>query len=185
MVSAPVVALQEYQRARAWSETRQRLRERFEQWLDEVEARVSEEGASLEEIVQAAFETRDELTGMEAESLIESRHADALEQMTMSCPECGRTVRARAAPTRTVETMVGKVSLRRPYFYCVKCGRGYYPLDEALKLSDRKKQWDIQRAGVKLAAEMPLRLRSGQALREGPRAVSRADRSFAERPHCT
>ena len=56
---------------------------------------------------------------------------------------------------RRVETMVGRLSLRRPYFYCVGCERGYYPLDEALKLSERTKQWDMQKAGAKLAAEMP------------------------------
>ena len=37
----------------------------------------------------------------------------------------------------------------------MNCERGYYPLDEALKLSERRKQWDIQKAGAKLAAEMP------------------------------
>jgi len=33
--------------------------------------------------------------------------------------------------------------------------KGFYPLDEVLDLSNRKKQWDMQRAGASLAAELP------------------------------
>ena len=56
---------------------------------------------------------------------------------------------------RTVETMIGPVKLKRPYFWCENCSEGFYPLDETLKLSSRKKQWDIQKAGASLAAEIP------------------------------
>ena len=45
--------------------------------------------------------------------------------------------------------------LERPYFYCVSCEHGFYPLDEALGLSGHRTQWDVQNAGVKLALEMP------------------------------
>ena len=50
---------------------------------------------------------------------------------------------------------MGEVALERPYFYCLKCKQGSYPLDEALELAERRKQWDIQEAGAKLAAEVP------------------------------
>jgi hypothetical protein len=50
---------------------------------------------------------------------------------------------------------VGAVSLDRPYFYCLECQQGFYPLDEALELSKRRKQWDIQETGARLAAEVP------------------------------
>jgi hypothetical protein len=50
---------------------------------------------------------------------------------------------------------VGEVSLERPYFYCLGCKQGFYPLDEVLELAERRKQWDIQEAGSKLAAEVP------------------------------
>jgi hypothetical protein len=51
--------------------------------------------------------------------------------------------------------MIGPVKLKRPYFWCKNCSEGFYPLDEALNLSGRKKQWDIQKAGASLAAEIP------------------------------
>ena len=50
------------------------------------------------------------------------------------------------------------MTLERPYFYCVGCHHGFYPLDEALGLSGQRKQWDVQQAGVKLGLEMPHQL---------------------------
>ncbi len=54
-----------------------------------------------------------------------------------------------------METLLGAVTLERPYFYCAACHHGFYPLDEALGLSGQRKQWDVQQAGVKLGLEMP------------------------------
>jgi len=51
--------------------------------------------------------------------------------------------------------MVGAVTVERPYFYCTPCRHGFYPLDEALGLSDHVKQMDIQEAGCELALDMP------------------------------
>ena len=50
---------------------------------------------------------------------------------------------------------MGEMTLERPYFYCEPCKRGFYPLDEALELSEHRKQWDIQEAGARLAVEVP------------------------------
>ena len=63
---------------------------------------------------------------------------------------------------RTVETMIGETRLTRPHFYCENCKRSFYPLDDALILSDRVKQWDMQEAGASVAAEDEL-----QACEEG------------------
>lgn len=102
----------------------------------------------LDEIVGEIFKMRQELTGMIAESLVEKLHSQELEQREMVCPKCGRVLTARDEVERTVETMIGQVKLKRPYFWCKDCSEGSYPLDEALNLSERKKQWDIQKAGA-------------------------------------
>ena len=78
-----------------------------------------------------------------------------LHQRLMPCPHCQRLLPARPAPPRTVHTMVGEVSLSRPYFYCPDCQQGFAPLDEALQLSERRTQWDMQQAAARLAAEVP------------------------------
>ena len=148
---AAVISLEEYRQARARGEARRQLHERFDRWLDQVEERVPEKAPTLEQVTQAVFAMRQELTGMITEAMVERGHGQALQQQTMPCSRCGRLLRARGSPNRTVETMVGAVSLTRPYFYCVRCQKGFYPLDEDLQLSERRKQWDMQKAVASLA----------------------------------
>jgi hypothetical protein len=54
-----------------------------------------------------------------------------------------------------METLVGAIRLRRPYFYCERCQRGSAPLDTALGLTERRKQPDVQKAAVQLTKEIP------------------------------
>lgn len=79
----------------------------------------------LDKIVEGIFEMRQELTGMMAESLMEKLHSKELEQKEMVCPKCGRKLRARDVVERMVETMIGPVKLKRPYFWCKNCSEGY------------------------------------------------------------
>jgi len=131
------------------------LHEQFDEWLNTLEKEMVGKEGKLNEIVRAIFETRHELTGLVAESLVEKLHSKELEQTEMVCPKCGRVLTARDEVERTVETMIGQVKLKRPYFWCRECSEGFHPLDEALNLSERKKQWDLQKAGASLAAEVP------------------------------
>lgn len=155
MGSAAVVCLEEFKQAHNQVEARRQLHERFDRWLDTLEGKMPEETPTLEQLTQAVFEMRQELTGTITEALVEQAHREGLSQRTMPCPHCGRLLSAREFVCRTVETMVGEIRLTRPYFYCVRCQQGFYPSDEALQLSQRRKQWDIQKAGVRLAAEVP------------------------------
>jgi hypothetical protein len=155
MVTAPVLALEEP--ALEWSRdpTRRELHESFDLWLDILEEAVKEDPPSLEVLAKAVLASRQELTGQVTEALVRQRHVQALEEKNAPCPNCGRLLASRGLVSRTVETLVGEVAVERPYFYCLKCKHGFYPLDEALELSGRRKQWDIQEAGARLAAEMP------------------------------
>jgi len=81
----------------------------------------------LDELVRAIFETRHELTGLVAESLVEKLHSKELEQTEMVCPKCGRVLTSRDDVERAVETMVGEVKLKRPYFWCKPVQRGFIP----------------------------------------------------------
>jgi len=154
MGMAVVVSLEEFREARLRAEVRQQLREQFDRWLDQVEAQVGE-APTLEEVTQAVLARREELTATVTKALVEQAHQETLEQQAMPCPRCDRMLWVRGSSERTVETMVGAVSLSRPYFYCVRCKEGFYPLDEALQLAERRKQWDVQKAGARLAVEVP------------------------------
>jgi hypothetical protein len=89
------------------------------------------------------------------EDLLQQAYAAEQAQETARCPVCGQMLRARKKEDRVVETMVGAISLCRPYFYCGRCRQGFYPLDEALDVASRRKQLDLQHAMVRLTTEVP------------------------------
>jgi hypothetical protein len=155
MATAAVISFAETKQALAKTRARQQLHEHLDRWLDDLEANMPEDHPTLEELTQAVFALRQELTGKITEALVAQRHAHVLDQRTLPCPSCQRLLPARPAPPRTVRTMVGEVSLSRPYFYCPDCQQGIAPLDDALQLSERRTQWDLQQAAARLAAEVP------------------------------
>jgi len=88
--------------------------------------------------------------------LVREHYADLLAQDVAPCPRCGRCVRReKDRRTRTVETLMGSITLARPYFYCRRCRMGFAPLDEALDLAPGRKQDDVQEEAIRLAMEMP------------------------------
>jgi hypothetical protein len=87
--------------------------------------------------------------------MVEQGHRAALEQRTAVCPQCVQVLSARGPQERTVETLVGAIRLRRPYFYCERCQHGMAPLDELLQVTARRKQPDVQQAAIKLTKEVP------------------------------
>jgi hypothetical protein len=155
MASAAVLLLEEFRDAQRRTEVRQRLHDRFDHWLERVEAYVKEPTPTLEELTAAVLALRQELTQAVTEGLVEQAHRPALAQRTAACPQCGQMLSARGPQDRTVETLVGAIRLRRPYFYCARCQFGTTPLDEALQLTERRKQPDVQRAAVQLTKEVP------------------------------
>lgn len=155
MAVAAILSLEEFRDTRRRGEIRQRLHNRFDRWLDGLEERVKASQPTLEELTQAVFALRQELTQAVTEGLVEQTHRALVEQRTAACPLCGQTLSARGPQERTVETLVGAIRLQRPYFYCERCQLGTAPLDEALQLTERRKQPDVQRAAVRLTKEVP------------------------------
>jgi hypothetical protein len=155
MPYAAILSLEEVRDTRRRAEIRNRLHDRIDQWLDSLEARVKEPQPTLEQLTQAVFALRQELTQAVTESLVEQRHQAVVEQRTAVCQQCGQTLSTRGPQERTVETLVGAIRLRRPYFYCERCQLGTAPLDELLQVTARRKQPDVQRVAVKLTKEVP------------------------------
>ncbi len=99
---------------------------------------------------------RSKIMGQAALALIEKQFGHLLEQSHCECPLCNRVIKAKPEKVRReIDTAIGPVTLYRPYFYCRSCSFGFYPLDDALGLSQRKAQSDIQDLEAWLAAEMP------------------------------
>jgi Uncharacterised protein family (UPF0236) len=155
MAMAAVISFEESRQAFAKSHARQELHAYLDDWLDRVEAHMPEDIPSLEELTQAVCALRQELTGQITEALVAQRHGPLLHQRTLPCPPGQPLLLARPAPPRTVPTMVGDVSLSRPYVSCIDGQQGFAPLDDALQLSERRTPWDLQQAAARLAAEVP------------------------------
>ena len=155
MASAAILSLDEFRDRQGCAAIRQRLHDRFEQWLDKVEAHVMKPTPTLQDLTEAVLALRGELTQAVTEGLVEQRHRVALDQRTAVCPRCGQALSARGPQERTVETLVGTIRLRRPDFYCERCRLGHAPLDAALELMERRKQSDVQKATVQLTKEVP------------------------------
>lgn len=155
MGQAAVISLAEAVQVKRRSRLRACLHEILDQVMDEVEAELDAEQPTLEEITKAVLRQRQALTQGMAQELIACHYPGALAQQVAGCPHCGRTLRARGNPGRTLSTLAGELQLERPYFYCPDCGCGFSPLDRALALSERRKQADVQAAVAKLTKEVP------------------------------
>lgn len=116
---------------------------------------------SMDDISKSLFQERSEIMGQAALALVEKKFAHLLDQQYAQCPHCHRRIKARAEKVkREITTLIGRVVLYRPYFYCKACRYGFYPLDEALGLSERKIQPDIQEIEAWLTSEIPYEMAS-------------------------
>jgi hypothetical protein len=155
MGAAAIISLGEGREKKPRAEDRRELHERFDHWLDTLAAQRKTLNPTLEELTRAVWEQRHALTGHRTAALVAQRHRAAHEQRSAPGPQCGRTVAAQAVVSRTVDTLVGEVEVDRPYFYCVPCGQGFFPLDATLGLAAGRKHFDLQRAAATLTAEVP------------------------------
>lgn len=120
---------------------------------------------SITDISKSLFDNRSEIMGQAALALIEKKFGHLLDQQYCPCPHCHRRIKARAKKEkRDIMTLIGPVTLYRPYFYCNACHYGFYPLDEALGLSERKIQEDVQEIEAWLTSEMPYEM-AGETLK--------------------
>jgi len=155
MGATEVIAFEEVRARKQWATLRQRLHERFDQWLDRLEERLQEPAPPLSAVTETVWHLRQERTGGLTETIIAHAHLGESTRHQTCCPQCHRLVKARDLVPRTVETMVGSVQIARPYFYCRACRFGVYPLDKALGLVPGRKQLDVQKAVATLVTEVP------------------------------
>jgi hypothetical protein len=152
---AEIIALDQVRARKHWTTLRQRLHERFDQWLDQLESALPESAPTLSQVSETVWALRQQLTSGVAETIVQHTHQEEQHRPQMPCPTCARRLTARGPGHRCVETMVGTIELERPYFYCLGCRAGTYPLDEVLDVRAGRIQRDVQQAAVDLATELP------------------------------
>jgi hypothetical protein len=109
---------------------------------------------TLEELTQAVFALWQESTPAVTEGLVEQTHRALVVQQTATRPRCGQTLAARS-PAVDRRDFGGSDPPASPYFYCEPCHLGRAPLDEALPVTEGRKQPDVQKAAVQLTKEVP------------------------------
>jgi hypothetical protein len=125
MGQAEVISLDEVRANQRRHQLRQRLHASFERWLDALEERMSSKAIRLSEITDVLWELRQRLMGSLVQTVIEHAHESKVTQNRASCSTCGRCLKSRRQDRRYVETLMGPVELRRPYFYCTACHHGF------------------------------------------------------------
>jgi len=153
MGQAEVISLDEVRASKQWASLRQQLHDAFDHWLDDFQAQLPEPETPLDQITETVWALRQDLTGGLTEAVVEHAHRFEYMRQEIVCGTCQRILTARPLASRTVETMVGKVRLERPYFYCRVCKEGVYPLDEALGLTPGRTQLDVQKAAARVVIE--------------------------------
>jgi uncharacterized protein UPF0236 len=150
-----IIALDDVRASQQRQALRQQLHERFDQWLDEVEAQLTEAEPTLAQVSETIWSLRQGLTASVAQTMIEQSHPEEQHRHSLPCPTCDRLLNARPPVCRTVRTLVGDIEIERPYFYCRYCREGTYPLDAVLGLRSGQIQLDVQQAAADLATELP------------------------------
>lgn len=157
MAEAAILSLDLYGQKALERKFRERIHRELDKWLDLLEDVMDdrEKPSGLWGITEGIRRQREALMGAVARECIEKEYSSYIHQEHANCPVCGRLLKSQDLCQRTLETMIGQITIHRPYFYCSVCHHGFYPLDEALNLSSRKKQYDMQEAAVDLAKEVP------------------------------
>ena len=126
-------------------ETRQRLRERFEQILAAQDTSLQ----TINDLEQIALNIRDEVakaTLEEAAKEIEQEKLDPVESWEIEtqtaciahklpCRHCQKNAYFKGIRDKTIQTLAGQVTLRRVYYHCLRCRKGFCPEDAKRQIS--------------------------------------------------
>lgn len=155
MGHAEIIPLDDARATHHRRQLRQKLHECFEQWLDTLESYLDDKPMTLPDLTAVMGQLRQDLMGGLTETVIDHTHAVEIEQTQAKCPSCESSLSVRRQAHRTVDTLIGPVRLKRPYFYCTGCRQGFHPLDVSLEVVAGRYQLDVQQAIAQGAAEVP------------------------------
>ena len=111
MGCAEVISFDEVRARKHWTTLRQRLHERFDQWLDRLESALPAGEPTLGQVSATIWALRQQRTGGVAETIVPHTHHEEQRRQQMPCPTCARLLPARGPVPRCVETMVGPVDV--------------------------------------------------------------------------
>jgi hypothetical protein len=115
-------------------EERERRRaELLAELVELAQQELPEAARSLDELEDLADRVGKEATRHVLEELVQRRQEPDLPG-EHACPTCQRRGQYKGRYGLAVVTSVGRIRVRRPYFYCGSCRQGYVPVDAAWRL---------------------------------------------------
>jgi hypothetical protein len=130
----------------------------LDDWLEGLKPLFEQgEAPPLRDLSAQLLRTRGTLLGACLEAMARQLHGHYQDQRESDCPGCGKSLGRKRVDQRTVSTLHGPASFKRPYFYCRECRIGFHPLDGALALAEEAHQYDIQEKFTRLSAKLPYR----------------------------
>lgn len=94
----------------------------LDQLLDQVEAQPS---LTLSEIEDLALKTRGQVGQAVTQALVKLEAEASVPGP--SCPDCQQEMHYKGQKRKRVRTRSGEVDIKRPYYYCDHCRRGFFP----------------------------------------------------------
>jgi len=108
-------------------EIKAKLMEEAEVVIDELlDWEAQTERPTLEQIEQVVLDLRQRLSGRMVAGVVEKQ--DTIRPVPgPTCGECGQEMRYKGTLTKRVLGMTGEIELKRGYYYCTHCHRGFFP----------------------------------------------------------
>ena len=113
--------------------------------VDDLKARMMAEAEEAIDRLLAGASKPEQLTLSDIERLVRGAGQRVMEQFTRElaeagakeeqegvCPGCGGKARYKGQKERPVVTETGEMWLRRAYYYCPRCRKGFFPPGSAL-----------------------------------------------------
>ena len=146
------------------TQVREQAHQALDLWLDGLAPLLGgDQPPTLSALSDHFFASRPQLLGSCQQAVLD-HIVDTYGQLTRTdCPHCGRRLYRKRWEEKQITTLHGTAQLRRPYFYCAECRRGFHPLDRASSWRRKPTSTTSSRKSRALPASCPIRLRSGNS----------------------